>query len=63
MATITTNIHLSPGDEIDIERVDGHQWLRLSMRCSVFASDADLARIRDEIDRHLTMVRDRAEAA
>ena len=54
MATVSANIHLSPNDDITIERQDAHQWMRLSMRCAVFATDADLARIRNVIDRHLT---------
>jgi hypothetical protein len=53
---------MSRDDKIVIQRVKDTQWMGVG-EFVVFASDADLARIRDEIDRHLMRARADAEAA
>jgi hypothetical protein len=52
MTDMHVNVHLSPADRIVIEGRD-HTWMRLG-DCVIHASDADLTRIRDTIDRYLT---------
>jgi hypothetical protein len=62
MGSISVSLHMSRDDKIVIQRVKDTQWMGVG-EFVVFASDADLARIRDEIDRHLMRARADAEAA
>lgn len=54
MTNIHVNVHLTPEDEIVIQRAD-HTWLRIG-ECVIHATPADLDRIRYVIESHLTTV-------